>query len=364
LLQEAVFFEPGTGREIKRLKLPHTNNASVALSPERIFQAGLAARLSCVSLKTGLQEWQVSTPALLKLAPLYDAPRDLVVFADTGNTVAAITPRKSRRFVQTLDGAVQGGLASDDQAVYVAASDLMVYAIGFDEGEVIWRYRLAAPPDGGPVVTRKSLYQAVGEAGLHRIGLGPSPSPATHEPRTKSPAAGGAEAAPTTAPSPDLARRMPNWRDPQAKCFLAEWSGRVAVLHRDHRIALIDPWTGQVSEYLEPGPAEAGLSNPYNDAIILTTPGGHLSCIRPATTKPLTLADFRRPTSERVVAAPSNEPAKSEPAAPSAEAPEAAGTPAATGEQPPTPPAAPVPVKTWEQTVLADPLRSDRRIRH
>ena len=130
------------------------------------------------------------------------------------------------------------------------------------------------------------------------------------------------------------------WNHAEGKRFLAEWPNRVAVLRKDGLVALIRPddRTGRAAELLQVSPDAEGLSNPYNDAIILTTPGGHLWCMRPVGAPALTLDDFRSSAPHADGEQPTAEPPSEKPAAEKSEP----------------------GVLTTDELLLTDPLRSEK----
>jgi len=314
LVRTAVFLDPKTGFELKQVRLGSSSNAAVAVSAAYCFEVGPNRRLRCVSLADGLRKWQMATPAPIDLAPVYVAHDDVVVVADSQGTVGGVSSDKIKQFTQSLGAKPTGWLAADEQAVYVATADKTLHAIERASNRILWQYRLADRPAGGPVVTEHNVYQATIGGGLY----------CKHK-----------------------SERL-NWHNAGAKRFLAEWPSRTAVLGHDGHISLLHPKTGKAAELLDPGLAAGGVSNPWNDAVILASPKGLVRCIRPIGAKALTLADFR----------PAPPPAAEAPAATAEESTdendlEAVG--AGVSAEPATP-------KSSDERLLTDPLRSKRQI--
>ena len=373
LLENAVFLDPLTGRELKRLRLDGTTTAGVVASNKHVFQVGPGGHVRCIRIKDGVTEWGVGLPATIAMAPVYRGDADeMVVVADTQGTLIALSSTEHKYFMRSLGQAPSGKLGSDRLAVYVATNDGLLHAIERSTGDLLWHYSMVDRPEGGPVVTATALYQATTGGGLYRFDIAQAASLATR------PAAGppledaaGISAAvpdklPTTDPSNqpqapaavharariDAARDIRRWYLPAGKKFLAEWPERIVVLQTDGRIALIprDSVDGQPAELLDLGAVVDAVSNTWNDAVILTSPRGDIRCLRPIGGKPLTPADFGG-----VPAA--SQPAASQPAATATGQPgqggaRAATSPAQAGSEV-TPPA-----PRGQDTLLTDPLRS------
>jgi hypothetical protein len=157
----------------------------------------------------------------------------------------------------------------DGDMLYLATTNQTLHAIDMvrdqdsNAGDIVWQYRLAGPPQGGPILTDSAIYQGVRGGGLHRI--------AKHQGEFK------------------------NWFDPQGAQFLAEWPQGVVVLRTDGSLALIDNDPAHPLALGSAGGFASGLANTVNDAIFLTTPQGTIRCIRPAEAAPLQLASFLPP---------------------------------------------------------------------
>ncbi len=318
-VRDVLFLDPRNGTELRRDRLPATNNASVAAAEQWLFQVSPQRRMTCLNITNGLVEWTASAHGTLSLAPVYVFGDDSLVVADDSGSLTAMSSGRMNRFSLQLGAKPHGWLAVDGRNVYVATMDRILHAVERVTGDVVWQYRLADRAEGGPIVTKDAVYQATRNEGLHRIGL---------------------------------ERTRPNWRDPAGRAFLAELPHRVAVLQTGGRIALWDPARGEVAELLEICPSADALSNPWNDAILLTNARGEIRCLRPIGAPALTLADFRL----KPVAAPSvGQPAEqAEPADQEDTEEETAVAPASASER-----SRP---QSYDEMLLADPLRSPRRI--
>ncbi len=321
-VRDVLFLDPRNGTELRRDRLPTTNNASVAAAGEWLFQASPESRLFCFNIADGRVQWNASTNDTLTLAPVYAVEDDSLVMADDGGFLTCMSSGRMNRFSLALGGKPHGWLAMDRHHVYVATMDRMLHAVERLTGEIAWQYRLADRPAGGPVVTADAVYQGTRGEGVHRVGL---------------------------------ERTRPNWRDPAGRRFLAELPTRVAVLQAAGRIALWDPARGEVAELIDVDSSVEGLSNSWNDAILLTSARGEIRCLRPIGAPALTLADFQ--PKRAVTEAPGGQPAapgepagQEEPAAQSEPAEDAA---AGTAQGRP---------RSYDQLLLDDPLRSTRRI--
>jgi len=311
LLRSAVFLDPKNGKLLKEFPLRSSSITPVAVSPECCFEVGPNRRLRCTNLKDGYLNWHMSPKAIIELAPVYVARDDVVVVADSKGTVAGITADLKKQFTQELKAKPIGSIAVDEKAVYMATADNMLTAIDRAGDSILWKYRLSGLPSDGPVATKKNVYQAVVNEGLFRVVKGEKRS----------------------------------WHNPKALCFLAEWPNRTAVLYPEGQVALLNPATGEAAELIEPGCATKGVSNTFNDAILLVSHKGRICCIRPIGAKELSLADFCQTKSAEAEkpAVIEENPGESDSVSPGA---------AAESANP----------QSNENVLLTDPLRSKRKI--
>ncbi len=300
-LNEAVLIDRTSGFLIKRVPLRAPSTTSVATGEDTLYAPSVGRLLWNYSVSQASPRWKTMGFAPILLPPLYDPAADLVVFVDHSGRVHGVDSKMQQRFAHNLDGEPRmRRMAMDATSIYVATtgSTNTLHALDRHTGEPLREgYRLEATPRGGPVVTATSVYQATGEGGLHRIGL-----------------------------TPDL----PNWFHRNAKMFLAEWPHSVAVLRNDGKIDFVDSRTGSPAAVFDADRFTDGVSNVWNDAVIVANKQGDIRCIRPAAAKPLTLAGFR-PT------AASTQPATTRPAAasqPAAVAPEPNAQPTAQAPPP------------------------------
>ena len=307
------------GRPVRRIgpvRLASASVASVAVSPDYVFATSPGQRVGRYDIKNSYRGWQVGTPALLRLAPVYLGQYDLLLVTDVGGTLAGIDADDGERvFSRQLKGEPVGWLTADEEAVYVATTEPRLYALHAETGQVQLEYRLPGRPAGGPIVTETSVYQATVNGGVQRVGKEPD---------------------------------WKNWVVPEARQFLAEWPHRVVLLRTDGKIALVrrrPPQVGETLEVLDVGAVAHAVSNPRTDVVIVATSRGEIRGLRPLGAEPLTPADFRPPPPP-----PPPSPVTPEPEAEVAE--EEAET-----EEPAEPTR---PRLTPEESLLVDPLRSRR----
>ncbi len=279
---DVILLDLATGFAVNRVQLQAPPVASAAVTTTLVFVPSVSGRLRSYQLRSGLPEFPIGTTGLLSAMSVYVPGHDLLLALDTNGVMAAITAaeelpegasKRRVRFAIHTGARPVGRLGVDQRTMYAATADGLLHAVDYLEGQPVWRYRLAGFPEGGPVVTAGSVYQAVLGGGVHRIGK---------EPVT------------------------PNWFDPQARQFLAEWPDGPALLRDDGSIVLIDPNTGRAARRLDwsAGEAMAAVSNLCNDAIILASRSGRICCVRPAGARPLTPADFASPLATPQASAP------------------------------------------------------------
>ncbi len=288
-ISEAALVDEANGLILKKIELKSATSTSVIAGPVLIYATGADRRITAYNVTTGFPRWQIQAHGPITIPPLYIPWESLICYADENGRVSAGYAGRKKQFVTKLDGRPQGWMTADRDALYVATSGTKprLHALDFVKGEPFREpFILEGQPKGGPVVTARAVYQAVAPAGLHCVGLKPG---------------------------------VRSWCHRGATTFLAEWPGRVVVLRADGRVQMVDADTGLPAAPLEIGTFAQGVSNPYNDAVILAAAGAEIRCLRPENAKPLTLADFKPVVTTR----PSTEPAAQPSASPAEEAPPA-----------------------------------------
>lgn len=346
---QVLFLDPATGETLHRpealdrgktelrpvgpLNLWAGPISPVVATEDVVFQAAPRKRIRQYSISRDIQTYQVAVDENLILAPLHIPQRELIVVTDEdGSVVAVRVNTRETVFSVELKSRPIGWLAADENTLCLVTKEPRLHVLDLSNGQERLEgypkgYLLPAMPVGGPVMTKESIYVALEEQRLQRVGR-------------------------------EL--KWPNWLATDAKRFLAEWPGRVALQRSDGRIVFVRPETGETLAVLEaPGTGFEGLSNPLNDAIILTSAKGDACCLRPVDGAPLAAVDFRpapasQPAAAQAVAvaetAPAAEPPEEKPAE---EEPAAEGTAAVTPEET-GPKLSPV------EALIADPLKSRR----
>ncbi|UCD28058.1 MAG: PQQ-binding-like beta-propeller repeat protein [Planctomycetota bacterium] len=262
---DVLFLDSKTGEELKRYKLRAPTVGAVAVSGDTIYAAVVGARVYNYSISRQIPLWQLSTTAPINLAPICksdQADKDQLFVADSKGQVASVSGEtKKLRFAQKIDGEPRGWLTTDTDRLYVATADGSLHVLDRRTGDPIRRsIHLSKPPDGGPVVTADAVYQAVEGGGLYRLPL-----------------------------KSDSSVRF----DARSKRFLADWPHHIVQLRTDGKIALVNRRAGKESVVLDIGEVADGISNLWNEAVIVYSAQGELRCLQPIGSKSLTLADFK-----------------------------------------------------------------------
>jgi hypothetical protein len=306
--------------------------SSVIATEDTVFQAAPRKRVRQYSISRDIQVYQVGVDAAIILPPLHVPQRDLIVLTDEDGTVAAFrADTRETVFTIELKARPFGWLAADETTVCVVTNEPRLHVLDLSNGQERLEgyprgYLLPGLPVGGPVMTRESVYVSLEGQRLQRVGR-------------------------------EL--KWPNWLAADTKRFLAEWPGRVALQGSDGRIVFVRPETGETLGAIEaPGVGFEGISNPLNDAILLTSAKGDACCLRPVDGAPLAVVDFRPAAASQPASAPADAVAESAPAEtpeekPAEEPPAAEGTAAATPEET-GPKLSPI------EALIADPLKSRR----
>lgn len=269
-LNDVVFLDPTSGAPLKVLQLSEPTLSPVAVAPGRVFVVQPNGRVAAYRLRDGYIFWRAAFEDQFTIPPVYAPAINAVVAVDEVGLVAGLRNehRVERRviFRQHLRSEPSGQLALDGDMLYLSTANQTLHAIDMgrdkdsEAGDIVWQYRLAKWPEGGPILTETAIYQATHQGGLHRIAKNQG--------------------------------EFMNWFDPQARQFLAEWPDGVVVLRTDGTLALIGKDPDRPLAIGSAGGFDDGLANTQNDAIFLTDPSGKIRCIRPAEAPSLQLASF------------------------------------------------------------------------
>lgn len=271
-LNDVVLLDSRSGVPVDFLKLSKPSICGVTVAPGRVFVPQANGRLAAYRLRDGYIFWRAAFDEQFTVPPVYAPAINAVVAVDVVGLVAGLKNERTENrllFRQNLRSKPTGALATDGDMLYLATENQTLHAIdmGRDEdsnaGDVVWQYRLAGSPEGGPILTDSAIYQAVRGGGLHRI--------AKHQGEFK------------------------NWYDPKGRQFLAEWPRGAVLLRTDGSLALIGDDPAHPLALGSAGGFATGLANSVNDAVFLTTPQGTIRCIRPADAAPMQLASFLPP---------------------------------------------------------------------
>jgi outer membrane protein assembly factor BamB len=135
----------------------------VAVSGDRAIVGSDDGRVTAIDLQTGRAIWSSRVQGKAYASPLPLA--DQVIVGDASGTVRALGIKDGApRWQVRLDGAIRGGAAADEGAIYVVSQNGEAAALRFD-GSSIWRVRLrvVAPSAGltevyaAPIVVGSSL---------------------------------------------------------------------------------------------------------------------------------------------------------------------------------------------------------------
>jgi hypothetical protein len=341
-LDDVVFLDPATGFQVGSpederegpeveplgpVRLQSSPIAPVAVSPSSVFAAAPGRRLHCYNIEDNLATWWRDWPDLLETAPVYVGQQNMVVAADRSGTLIGLGSGGGEQlFKTTLVGRPVGWITVNGDSVYVATDAVRLYEVGLADGAVTLEYRLPGLPEGGPVVAGQSVYQAIAEGGVQRVGR-------------------------------ELEWR--NWFIPDAKGFLAMWGDRALLSARDGGWLVVEGPSGEVVGRVSLPPELAGIPNPRTEAVLMGTPRGEVRCYRPVGAPPLTAEAFRAKPATAAQPAETGEEEAAEPVADAGSEEEKGEEEASEAEDTSSAAQPDRSEMTPEEKLLADPLRSD-----
>ncbi|MCH8229852.1 MAG: PQQ-like beta-propeller repeat protein [Chloroflexi bacterium] len=201
-----------------------------------------------VAAEDTIKWWTVRAGGPVTAAPLLFKGDRLIVASQGGHVFSFFARDKALIWSQKTDGAILGDPVLDADDVIVASTDRSVYKFDGDNGNLLWRHRADSPLADGPAVVDHTVYQYSSGQGLLALDA-------------------------------DTGREK--WRAPDAKSFVAQVEGRVAVWNGTDTIMLLDRDTGKT---LAKVPVVAGsrvVTNVRHDAIYVVGSRGRVVCVRP-----------------------------------------------------------------------------------
>lgn len=174
---KGMFVLGKTGEPIRTIKLTNPLSSDVHVDQRGMLLAGVAGNTGG---RVAVIDPQKSTRASVQetlIGNVRSAPVALqgIVFAatDTGRVYAVGLENRTAWSLDDMSFAtgrpIEADLVIDDYALYVASTDLKLYALDRSTGKIKWRYAAEVPLTDTPLVTKDRVYQVVPGKGLASI---------------------------------------------------------------------------------------------------------------------------------------------------------------------------------------------------
>jgi outer membrane protein assembly factor BamB len=112
--------------------------------------------------------WDVAYPSRLVYPPVLGD--ELLLVAGSNRTLQANAKSNSRPGYEfTTTSPVSAPMGQYRATAYIPTSDATVYAIGVDNGHLLWRYTSFGPVVRRPIASDEELYLTVSQGGLERV---------------------------------------------------------------------------------------------------------------------------------------------------------------------------------------------------
>lgn len=191
-----------------------------------------------------------STPVLVN-GYLYIGADDGQVYAVSADRVAVWGINHG---TFKTDGRIMADLAADKNAVYVASTDTLLYALNLKDGKELWKYHGGTPLTKAPVVGAATIYLPVPGKGVVALDK--------------------------TAGKFD---REPKWVVADAVEFLAEDDDFAFLRNAENKIIAVDKQTGKTRFTNARTDLHAFAVNPSNGMVYAATAAGEIMAIVPVT---------------------------------------------------------------------------------
>jgi len=240
----------GEPRSRKDLRFPASSGA--VTDDQRIYIAGLDARLYAFDLNSQMVDWRLFVGDAIQANPVIFGER-IFLATERGRIYATTRANKAFFWEASTLGPVTADMVVDDAGVYVACRDQSLYLFDLGYGQVRWRVRFAGPLYDTPLVTADTAYQYCPAGGL---------------------------AAVTTAITGDIDERI-RWKLAEGRQAISADSQFVYVLSKDDSLLVVNVKDGKVAHTIPANGLTLGI--PAKDAtLFLAAPDGRLFCARPS----------------------------------------------------------------------------------
>jgi outer membrane protein assembly factor BamB len=122
-----------------------------------------------VTVTPSLVKWKFPVPAGTFSSPALDADGN-IYFGDEEGRFYSLSPdgklRWRFRVSDTVEGSISAGAAVGNNAVYFGAEDMRVYALGLNDGHLLWSYKTATPVVATPALGADGMVYAADDSGV------------------------------------------------------------------------------------------------------------------------------------------------------------------------------------------------------
>jgi outer membrane protein assembly factor BamB len=157
------------GTEVSSRRLGYVVLCPPARNSEYFYVSGEDKRIHTLRAADGVELLEVSAEDDSAIVTLL-ADEEFVIFGTDTGKVVRLAPGEPRRMWQfAAQEGIAGEIVPDGNSVYFASRDTNVYRLELKNGQLVWKYQMAAKLEKSPRVSGTVVYQPVAGKGVSAI---------------------------------------------------------------------------------------------------------------------------------------------------------------------------------------------------
>lgn len=249
------------GRKLRTVDLDYSLRGPGIGSGKRIYvgnNAGTGNRVAAIDVEREYANtrWQLMTFGAVSAAPALH--KGVLFIGSEDGRIYAVTETREPHWpleggVFLTYGSIRADIKADDFGVYIASTDSKLYCVDRSNAKVKWQYFAGAELKQSPIITAKTVYQAIPGKGVAAINK-----------------------------TEGKYNREPDWVISDGLQFLSEDNKYAYIRRNDNVIVAIDRATGEVAFKSKRADFDLFASNDKGDGVIYAaTSGGQVMAIQP-----------------------------------------------------------------------------------
>ncbi len=253
LPDRVVFVDRFSGEVVGRVELPVPAVGAAVATMNTLYVGGsdqnlYAIRWSLHCRGPSVTLWRVGLAGMVRGRPVLTFDGDLIVASERGRVYRMGGRDKHLIWAFGVGGAITGGMAVADSAVYVSAADQRFYMLDFDSGRLIEEELLPSGFATAPFSASGFVYQYCENRGIYSF---------------------------------DTQSHRRSLHIPAARSFVAQGSDKIVFVSETGSLIFANSTSGEIVGIIELPRGSVVPANSRDSVIFLCTADGKLICAKP-----------------------------------------------------------------------------------